>query len=74
MNDEPSAKLIVCLSISCGALLVFAAYRLHNQVSANKSAFFVPEYGEHLLVAMGLGVGGLALLCVGVHLLSLMPT
>jgi hypothetical protein len=46
--------LIACLSICCGALLVYAAYRLHRRVSADRSAFFVPEYGEHLLVALGL--------------------
>jgi hypothetical protein len=73
MSDERSAKLIACLSVSCGVLLVFAAYRLHKRVRADRSAF-VPEYGEHLLVALGLGVGGLALLCLGAYLLSLTPT
>ncbi|HEV8070171.1 MAG TPA: hypothetical protein VGP76_20675 [Planctomycetaceae bacterium] len=74
MSDERSAMLIACLSICCGVLLVFAGYRLHKQVSANRSVFFVPEYGEHLLVALGLSVGGIASLCLGMYLVSLLPT
>jgi len=74
MSDERSAMLIASLSICCGVLLAFAAYRLHKQVSANKSVFFVPEYGEHLFVALAQGVGGMASLCLGLYLLSLMPT
>jgi hypothetical protein len=73
MSDERSAILIACLSFCCGALLVFAAYRLHKRVMADRSVF-VPEYGEHLLVALGLGVGGLALLFVGAYLLLLTST
>jgi hypothetical protein len=66
--------LVACLSISCGVMLVFAAHLFHKRVSADQSAFLVPEYGEHLLVALGLGVGGVALLCLGAYLLSLMLT
>ena len=73
VNHERSPKLVACLSISGGALLVVAAYRLHKRVRADRSAF-VPEYGEHLLIALGLGLGGLALLCLGAYLLSLTPT
>jgi hypothetical protein len=70
MSDEPSTKLIACLAISCGAWLALAAYRLHKRVRADRSAF-VPEYGEHLLIASGLGVGGMTLFCLGMYLLSL---
>jgi hypothetical protein len=70
MSDERYAMLIACLSIFGGAFLVRAAYRLHERVRADRSAL-VPEYGEHLFVALGLGVGGLALLCVGAYLLSI---
>ncbi len=62
--------LIAWLSILGGAFLARAAYRLHERVRADRSAF-VPEDGEHLVVALGLGVGGLALLCVGAYLLSI---